>query len=257
MNFHTVSRLNRKFGIFTPRISEIAFIIGAMKSATSTLFGYLIQHPQIAPNLYDKEPEFFSKEAMAEETAVYYRQYFPKWFRHQVALEASTGYTKMPAYPNVAERLKHLPQKKHFIYIVRDPVDRIESHMAHNVAGGENTLDRLFAEEKLAHYLAVSSYAMQLDAYRAAFPDRQTLLLDFEDLKTHPIETVQMACRHIGIDAAFPFQVIAPRNPRRSDKGASEVSLSPAQREMLKDKLQPNMRRFADDYGFDISRWGF
>jgi hypothetical protein len=228
-----------------------------MKSGTSTLFGYLTQHPQIAPNLHDKEPEFFSKETMAEETAVYYRQYFPKWFRHQVALEASTGYTKMPAYPNVAERLRRLPQKKHFIYIMRDPVDRIESHMAHNVAAGENTLDRLFADEKLAHYLAVSSYAMQLDAYRAQFPDQQTLLLDFDDLKKHPIKTVQTACRHIGIDAAFPFEVIAPRNPRRSEKGASEVALSASQRALLKDKLQPDMRRLAVDYGFDVSRWGF
>jgi hypothetical protein len=257
MNLHKVAKLNRRLGLFTPRITEFAFIIGAMKSGTTTLFGYLTQHPQIAPNLYDKEPEFFSKETMAEATDDYYRQYFPKFYRHQVALEASTGYTKMPGYPDVAARLKSLPQKKHFIYIIRDPVDRIESHMAHVVASGRISPDHLFDEDKLAHYLAVSRYAMQLDAYRAQFPDQKILLLDFEDLKAQPVQTAQIACQHIGVEASFPFQVIGPLNTRRSHNGASEIKLSASQRAMLKDKLQPDMRRFAADYGFDISRWGF
>lgn len=257
MSLRKIANINRRLGLFTPQIREFCFVIGAMKCGTTTLFAYLSQHPEICENLYQKEPEYFSKDSAPRDLKEYYRQWFPRPFKRQVALEASTGYTKMPAFPNVADRLKSLPGKKHFIYLVRDPVERIESHMAHNIAANEKKIDDLFTEGSLEHLLAVSSYASQLDAYRSAFPGQQVLLLDFEDLKTRPLETAKRVCHHMGINDAFPFAEVPPQNTRRSDNGASDISLTTTQRDMLMERLQNDMGRFASDYGFDVAKWGF
>jgi len=228
-----------------------------MKCGTTTLFAYLAQHPEICENLYMKEPEYFSKNCVPVNPGGYYRQWLPLPFKRQIALEASTGYTKMPGFPNVADRLQSLPGKKHFIYIVRDPVERIESHMAHNIAASDKKIDDLFTEDNLAHLVAVSRYAFQLDAYRRAFPAYQVLLLDFEDLKTEPLETAKRVCRHLEINVSFPFRQIPPQNTRRSDNGAADIRLTTKQREMLMASLQNDMDRFESAYGFDVSKWGF
>jgi len=85
----------------------------------------------------------------------------------------------MTGFPNVANRLRFLPRKKQFIFIVRDSIEHIESHMDHNIAANTKKIDVLFAEDNLAHFVAVSRYAFQLDAYSRAFPAQQILLLDF------------------------------------------------------------------------------
>jgi hypothetical protein len=257
MSLHRIVNLNRRLGLFTPQIHEYLFLLGAMKCGTTTLFSYLAQHPEICQNLFQKEPEYFSNHSEELDIRSYYRQYFPLPFKRQIALEASTGYTKIPGFPNVADKLNSLPGKKYFAYIVRNPVERIESHMAHNIAANEKKFDDLFTDGSLAYYLAVSRYAFQLDAYRAAFPDHQVLLLDFEVLKTDPLEVVRSVCRHIGIDDLFAFSYIPPQNTRRSDNGAIDFRLSFLQREMLKERLQSDMDRFKYVYGFDVSNWGF
>jgi len=69
-------------------------IIGAMKCGTSSLYSYLLDHPQICPPIV-KEPEFFSEN---QAHGVQVDNYSDLWSFddtvHKYALEASTGYTK-------------------------------------------------------------------------------------------------------------------------------------------------------------------
>lgn len=109
MRFRRIASINQRLCLFTPKIKEFCFVLGAMKCGTTTLFAYLAQHSEICENLYMKEPEYFSKDSVPADLDEYYRQFFPLPFRRQVALEASTGYTKMPGFPNVAARLQFLP----------------------------------------------------------------------------------------------------------------------------------------------------
>lgn len=129
--------------------------------------------------------------------------------------------------------------------------------MAHNIAANEKKIDDLFAEESLEHFIAVSRYAFQLDAYSRAFPAQQILLLDFEELKTEPLEIARRVCRHISINDSFPFRQIPPQNIRRSVNGAADFRLTTKQRERLMERLQNDMDCFESAYGFDVLKWGF
>jgi hypothetical protein len=254
---HKMSRANQRFDIFTPNIKEFAFILGAMKSGTTSLYEYLIQHPSIAPNQFQKEPEFFSEAELPVDLDRYRRQWLPCPFRRMIALEASTGYTKMPAFPNVAERLVAVPERKHFLYIVRHPIERIESHIAHLIGCGLVRLEDIHQSKLMSHLLAVSSYATQLSAYRQSFPDVSIKILSFEDFKADPLTVVHEACRHLNIDCEFNFKVLPPQNVRSTENRANRFRLSPVVAEELSQQLAPEMHRFRDEFGFDIVRWGF
>jgi hypothetical protein len=72
--------------------AEHVFLIGAMKSGTTTLHEYLIQHPEICPCI-SKEPEYFSKKMGNPKLKEgKYEDLFP-WndSNHRFTLDASTG----------------------------------------------------------------------------------------------------------------------------------------------------------------------
>lgn len=116
-------------------MDRFALIVGAMKSGTSNLFHVLGQHPQIAPcNL--KEPNFFSDEQEYAKGFSYYRDLWD-WDPavHKVALEASTTYTKYPRQ-EAAGRIAEAAKDFRLIYIMRNPLERIESHIRQGLYQG-------------------------------------------------------------------------------------------------------------------------
>jgi len=102
-------------------------IIGAMKCGTTTLYWHLSQHPNICPCI-TKEPEYFSER---QRHKISVEQYSDLWEfksdQHKYVLEASTGYTKYPYESNVTKNIKKFGISPIFIYIVRNPFERIES----------------------------------------------------------------------------------------------------------------------------------
>ena len=92
---------------------------------------------------------------------------------------------------------------------------------------------------------------------RAALPDVPIKLLAFEDLKADPIAVVRETCRHLGIDPNFAFVPMPPLNTRSKLPASQSVGLLPRQRAALAERLAPEMHRLAEEYDFDVSRWGF
>lgn len=249
-------KLNNRLRLYTPTIEEHAFIIGAMKSGTTTLYEYLIQHPEIARNRFQKEPEFFSRNYDPNDLAHYKRQYFPLPSGRCVALDASTGYSKQPKFPGVPERLSALEAQKYFIYILRNPIDRIESHVAHNLASRHLLLED-GERPDFGHFLAVSNYAAQLNAYAAQFPDFTVKIVLFDHLKENAIDVVRDVASHLDLSPDFEWKTLPPQNVRRAEHGSERFRLSNDERIVLKRLLEPDMRQLASKYGVDIARWGF
>ena len=82
------------------------FIIGAAKSATTTLYKYLASHPQIHMSV-EKEPNFFGADIKYQRGLTWYSELFSEAEVGQICGEASTDYSKFPEYPNVySKRLK-------------------------------------------------------------------------------------------------------------------------------------------------------
>jgi hypothetical protein len=238
-----------------PTIGNFVLIIGAMKSGTTSLYDYLVTHPEIAA-CARKEPSFFAADRRAKLPRRYYRLW-PEFdpARHRYAMEASVDYTKQPRYPTVMKRIGAFPGRFKFIYIVRDPVDRIESHLAHNIAKGRITRDDYAS--RLPSAVSISRYGYQLDAFRAPLGDPEVLLLDFDELRRDPMTLLGRVVDFLGIDPGFAFAPRPPSNTRKAENGGDTFRLSAEERARFRAELAPDMARFARAYGFDVTRWGF
>jgi hypothetical protein len=98
--------------------------------------------PLIAP-CGTKEPDFFSSDKNWRKGIEWYEQLW-NWIpgQHECALEGSPLYTSYPHVPGVPERMKSTGREFRFIYIVRHPIERIESHITFDVAKGRIDLRR-------------------------------------------------------------------------------------------------------------------
>ena len=111
-------------------------IIGAMKSATSTLYSQLLRQPGIyLPSL--KEPNFFSDDTQFARGRNWYCGLFEEAEASDILGEASTHYTKLPTYPQTVARMRDNLKNPRLIYVMRDPVDRLISQYIHQWSEGE------------------------------------------------------------------------------------------------------------------------
>lgn len=172
-------------------------IIGAMKSATSTLHDQLSNQPGIFMST-PKEPNFFSDDIHWERGMGWYEGLFSEAGPDDIIGESSTHYTKLPTYPHTVERMKsHLPDVK-LIYMMRDPVDRLISHYMHGWLEGTIRGDINEAIRKYPELIDYGRYEMQLEPFRQAYGDERILLLHFDDVRAAPQKLLENVCAFIG-----------------------------------------------------------
>jgi hypothetical protein len=180
-------------------------ILGAQKSGTTSLHGYLVQHPGVVEPLR-KEVHYFDVNYGRGEA--WYRAHFGRTGEPGLNLDSSPYYLYHPAVPR---RLKALLPDARLIILLRDPVRRAYSHYWHERGKGR---EKLGFEEAIAaepgrlgqsetqladgslershehqhfSYLARGRYAEQLERWIALFPREQFLILRFEDLARDPL----------------------------------------------------------------------
>lgn len=204
-----MNRKSRKQNI-SEKPEHFALIIGAMKGGTTSLFEILSQHPEICPSKI-KETDYFVGDNAARLNDDYCSLWSWNSTKHKVALESSVAYTKSPFINGVPERIFNSGAGEFkFIYILRNPIKRIESQVRHGVfAGWGKSLD----EGMSADLLDFSRYAMQIDKYLEYFPKEKILLITLEDLKDNPKTVLATVCEFLGVDKRFEFvDVTKPRN---------------------------------------------
>jgi hypothetical protein len=179
------------------------FIIGAMKSGTTTLHEYLDSHPQIAMSRI-KEPGYFVEELTQRHGENWYLSLFEQDDRFRYRGESSTHYTKLPVYRGVAERLFRFSPDARLIYIMRNPMERLVSHYWHNVRDRVHGRERhalLKAVRKRPDYLAFGDYAMQLEPYINLFGRAAVYALTFEDLIQDPQRELERLYDWLGLQS--------------------------------------------------------
>src|SRR5437763_1646364 len=111
-------------------------ILGAQRAGTTSLYEYIVDHPQVGA-ASKKEVHFFDRHYT--EGVNWYRAHFPPAVRRQrfenrtgkrfLTGEASPYYL---AHPMVPERIAAVAPDARFLILLRNPIDRALSHYYHN-----------------------------------------------------------------------------------------------------------------------------
>ena len=207
-------------------------VIGAQKCGTTSLHHYLGLHPEIAmasgPD--SNEVHFFSWENRWRLGLDWYAGRFTD---APVRGEVSPSYSEWPFRPWVPERIRDLlPDDVRFVYLVRDPIERLRSGWTYARAGGHEPrpfADALARLEDNRH-VARSCYATQLERYLALFPQERFLVLDQHDLKHARDEALRRTFRFLGVDDRF----VTPRFETELNVSEDARWLTPSGRRVVR-----------------------
>lgn len=181
--------------------------VGSQRSGTTWLYNNLIQSPQVArPNL--KEVDYF------RDLGNYARG--PRWYLEQ--LQYAPGQATVDITPEYAidrpalERMREQVPNAFFIFIIRDPVDRLKSAYQKFVFDGFSTLSpSRFVKYNYDHAIDRSRYMGCAAFLTESF--QKVLVLDYADIDQSPEQVWQSVCTFTGI---------APFSPNTAKQNASK-----------------------------------
>ena len=178
-------------------------IIGAQKSATTTLFDILQKHPNLCA-CKRKEPEFFSHQKNWKANVEDYEALFDKK-QGQLAFEASTAYT---SHPTLWKELYEYNPNLKFIYILRSPVDRIISAHRYLYRRGyaKNRNLNAFLKEG-GYHVNLSKYYFQIKPYLDLFGNDRVKIVLFEEFSKDPQRVVGEILDFLGVKEVLDFKI--------------------------------------------------
>jgi hypothetical protein len=175
-------------------------VIGAMKAGTTALHDYLGAHPQIFMSRR-KELKFFSNDLNWRQGVEWYRSHFEQAPGHVRVGESSPHYTRATQFPGVPERIASVLPDVRFIYLVRDPIERIRSAYLHRVSKGKESRSLEEAVARDEPYVNDSRYAWQLDHYLRHFHRARILVVESERLRDERAETLARILGFLEVDS--------------------------------------------------------
>ncbi len=259
-------------------------VIGAMKSATTTLHEQLARQPGIFMSR-PKEPNFFSDDEVFARGFDWYASLFEAAPEGSIRGESSTHYTKRPNFPDTVERLASALPGIKLIYVMRHPIERLLSHYGHEVTNGRTNLGLRQAIEAVPELVDYSRYAMQLEPYLSAFGPANILPVFFRRIANQPQAELERICRFLGYtgrpvwdttlkpqnvgrerlrknafrDVVMQAPLITPIRQRLLPKSLTEPIKSfwrsGVEHPALPDDLRDDLRSLFDDDLADLGQW--
>ncbi|MCK4787025.1 MAG: sulfotransferase domain-containing protein [Desulfobacteraceae bacterium] len=187
-------------------------VIGAAKCGTTSICDLLGEHPQVFM-LDPKEPHFFGRDD-PKKTLEWYEALF-KSAEGKIAIgEGSTSYT----HPNIIHQAasgitEYIPGCR-LIYMVRNPIKRLESDwkMRKHEGWAEGPVNE--AVKRQPTLITHGMYWQNLSVYRKLFPDKQILIVFLEDFAQNPKQELKRCFEHIHVETSVSIaDADKPRNP--------------------------------------------
>lgn len=173
------------------------FVIGAMKAGTTTMHNSILKHPQICLTR-TKEVNFFLKDYSLRKLEFLYEKEINN--ASLIKADVSPAYAKRHLYPQVAERIFNANPTAKIILMTRDPLERIISHLHHNLLRDRFSIKDIEKEVRVnPDYLYTSSYYYQLSQYLEYFPKENILVLLMEDLWKRPEVVIVRLSDFLGV----------------------------------------------------------
>jgi hypothetical protein len=204
-------------------------IPGAGKSGTTSLHGYLSQHPDVFMSEW-KEPHFFSNPEFYEQGLDEYAKLFENAGDARIRGESSTTYLQ---FPHVIERIRASLPETRLIFVLRNPIDRIDSHYRWMVSLGleDRPLRKALLADfgqspsfsdrvggaKFRFYFDESRYGAHLRRFLEGFDRSDVLVLSNEELQRDHVATLEKSARFLEIDS-FPALPEMRLNETKADE---------------------------------------
>jgi|SRR6185312_2007204 len=212
------------------------FIVGAPKSATTSLFSYLKQHPDVF--LPKKEIYYFCSDLTFQApplTEDNYLSYYAEATNQKAVGDASVYYLLSP---HAAENIKKFNADAKIIIMLREPASMVYSHYAQLLSNLDEVIENfenaLAAEPQrrkegkvnythqgpleALFYSDVAKYYVQVKRYIDVFGRDKVHIILFDDFIKSPKEEYIKVLNFLGIAEIMPenFDTVNPSNAARS-----------------------------------------
>lgn len=203
-------------------------VIGAQKAGSTSMAQWLADHPAVCHSRI-KETHFWAGEPLGRDrpdersVQTWFSDQFAESEAGQLLVDSSTSYSMFPEFSGVPQRLHAHNPNMRFIYVLRDPVTRIESHLAHSYRNGVIDAVGLAAVDADPTFIERSSYHMQLSQFLDVYPRDQIHVLLLEELIADPTEGLTSTAEFLGIEAG---RTDLPRSNVSADRsGVTELEV--------------------------------
>ena len=220
------------------RVLPECFIIGVVRSGTTSLYHYLGQHPCIASSAYDELGYFDDNYHLGIN---WYKSLFPtKSTKNKIIKKHGKflTYDVTPFYiynPLVARRISESFPKAKIISNLRNPIDRVYSNYIIMLQDGDTTktfeemvrmaMDELeknksklndeayVVDTYYENILSRGFYANQLEIWFEKFPKKQLLMIPSEDLAQKPDQVLRKVFEFLNLPY-FKIKDLTKQNKR-------------------------------------------
>jgi hypothetical protein len=177
------------------------YIIGTVKCATTTLAQLLGDHPEAAI-VKGKEPHFFSMEKSYSRGLDAYLSLYSHCTTEIAIGDASTSYSRIRYHPKTIERIHNFTPDAKIIFMVRHPLERMESAYAERIVtqSAEHRASLSESVRQIPMMVDSSRYWEVFDAYRQTFPEENIKVVWFEDFTQNQQQVFPEICRFLGIN---------------------------------------------------------
>ena len=220
-----------------------AFIVGAAKSGTTTLYYLLDQHPAVCTPAV-KEPNYFSNidnhsdlvkpgDGPGDDSTVWtdnereYHNLYKPQKKHNIKLDASVSYL----YSSTAStKIADYDPDSRIIIVLRNPVERAFSHYKHLLRDGRETVSFAEAlnreEDRISkgwefswHLTNMGQYGEQIQRYFDYFSPEQIHIVTLEDIKEDLAAVIDAITTFLGLES-FEYDL------KQQERNASGVARS-------------------------------
>ena len=249
-------------------------IIGACRSGTSSLHGYLSMHkdlngPKYTSSLRSKELHFFD-HCYSAGIQWYSQQFTDPHEDGKLYFESTPSYINEPQVP---ERVKYWMPDAKFIILLRDPVARAWSHYYFYWMHLYGTkLDSIYKALKKIKYrtkeyplvpfvsksyyysIQCGMYVKQLKRWFSYFKPEQFMIIQSEDFFANPQATIAGVAKFLGVcDMAFSEYPIF--DPLKNIAGAPYPNIPQDLEQKLIDFYRPYNEMLYEFLGYPMRGW--
>lgn len=252
-------------------------VIGAQRSGTTSLWRHLASHPEIHLPSSKEAPFFSHDQPFVRGLDWYLREFFAEAGAAQLWGTVSPHYMiGSPGVPveEVIRRIHSLLAPVKLIVVLRDPIERAQSHHRMVIHRGRETRDfdmaarELLVPEMLERarrepplvqpYFVAGEYGRILGAYLAPFGREQLHVLLTSELRDRPREAMRGVFAFLGVDELHEPPELAEHHHRGGHARRLDTDAERALKEHLAREVWPRMRHPAQErraFDFWFMQW--